>query len=68
MQSAPPHFNYPVTARDIIMNFLRLFECCIGDYRDKSYLDWKVIEAHVTQAQKVTGGDDRSGSVTDLSS
>lgn len=50
------------------MNFLRLFECCIGDYRDKSYLDWKVIEAHVTQAQKVTGGDDRSGSVTDLSS
>ena len=33
------YFVYPITAKDAITNFLRLFECCVADYRDVNYQD-----------------------------
>lgn len=35
---------YRMTAKNAVLNFLKVFELCIGDYRDPKFEEWRTIE------------------------
>ena len=43
------YFVYPLTAKDAVSNFLRLFECCVADFRDANYQDWKQVQRFLSK-------------------